>query len=259
MGEFKMIDAHIHADTRPYEDFEIMAVAGVEAAITCAHDPLKMSNSAVVLDHIQRLMNNDVKRAAENGLKLHFALGIHPRSICPDFEVVLDKLPSLLAHEDAVAIGEIGLETASSAERDVFKRQLQLAQELEMKVIVHTPRRNKRKITQIIVSIIHENINPSLVLLDHVDNSIIDLMINFEGMLGITVQPQKMNPLDAVNLLDEYGVEKFILDSDISSSPSNPLSVPKTVHQMKLTGFDDSDIKKVSKENASDFYKILIQ
>ena len=38
-----MIDAHIHADTRPYEDFEIMAIAGVEKAVTCAHDPMKMS------------------------------------------------------------------------------------------------------------------------------------------------------------------------------------------------------------------------
>jgi predicted metal-dependent TIM-barrel fold hydrolase len=253
-----MIDAHIHADTRPYEDFEIMAVAGVEAAITCAHDPLKMSTSAVVLDHIDRLMNNDVNRAADNGLKLFLALGIHPRSITPDFEVILNKLPLLLEREDVVAIGEIGLETASSSEKDVFKRQLQLAQELEIKVIVHTPRRNKRDVTQITSNIIHENINPSLVLVDHVDNSIIDFMINFEGMLGITVQPQKMSPKDAVNLLDEYGFEKFLLNSDMSSSPSNPLSVPKTVHQMKLAGFEDAEIEKVSTKNASNFYGILI-
>lgn len=253
-----MIDAHIHADTRPYEDFEIMAVAGVEAAITCAHDPLKMSTSAVVLDHIDRLMNNDVNRAADNGLKLFLALGIHPRSITPDFEVILNKLPLLLEREDVVAIGEIGLETASSSEKDVFKRQLQLAQELEIKVIVHTPRRNKRDVTQITSNIIHENINPSLVLVDHVDNSIIDFMINFEGMLGITVQPQKMSPKDAVNLLDEYGFEKFLLNSDMSSSPSNPLSVPKTVHQMKLAGFEDAEIEKVSRKNASNFYGILI-
>ncbi len=253
-----MIDAHIHADTRPYEDFEMMAIAGVEAAITCAHDPLKMSTSAVVLDHFNRLMDNDVKRAAENGLKLYLALGVHPRSISPDFEVILNKLPSLLDNKDVVAMGEVGLETASSTERDVFIRQLQLAQELEMKVIVHTPRRNKREITQITSSIIHENINPSLVLMDHVDNNIIDLMIDFEGMLGVTVQPQKMSPDDAVKLFAEYGFEKFILDSDMSSSPSNPLSVPKTVHKMKLAGFDDVDIKKVSKENASTFYEFSI-
>ena len=65
-----MIDSHIHADTRPYEDFEKIVIAGVEKAITCAHDPLKMSTSDVVFDHWNRILNNDIKRAAENGLKL---------------------------------------------------------------------------------------------------------------------------------------------------------------------------------------------
>lgn len=58
-----MIDAHIHADTRPYEDFEEMAVAGIKKAVTCAHDPMKMSTSAAVLDHIHRIMERDIQRA----------------------------------------------------------------------------------------------------------------------------------------------------------------------------------------------------
>jgi Predicted metal-dependent hydrolases with the TIM-barrel fold len=103
-----MIDGHIHADCRPYEDFKLMAVAGVEAAITCAHDPMRMSTSAVILDHIHRILNNDFKRAADNGLKLYGAVGIHPRSISSDYKVVLDELPSLLADDKVVAIGEIG-------------------------------------------------------------------------------------------------------------------------------------------------------
>ncbi len=91
-----MIDAHIHADTRPYEDFEKMAVAGIEKAVSCAHDPMRMSTSEVVLDHIHRIMENDTKRAAENGLKLYSAVGVHPRSISSDYEIVLEKLPELL-------------------------------------------------------------------------------------------------------------------------------------------------------------------
>ena len=82
-----MIDAHIHADTRPYEDFEIMAIAGVEKAVTCAHDPMRMSSSDVVLDHIHRIMENDTNRAAKNGLKLYSAIGIHPRSISDDYHI----------------------------------------------------------------------------------------------------------------------------------------------------------------------------
>jgi uncharacterized protein len=249
-----MIDSHVHADTRPYEDFEKMAVAGIETAVTCAHDPLKMSVSDVVFDHWHRILNNDVKRAAENGLKLYVALGIHPRSISQDFERALEMLPSFLENDPIVAIGEIGLETASKSEKDIFKKQLQLAETLKMKVIVHTPRRNKAEITGITTSIIEENIDSKMVVIDHIDSTIVNEVIETGAMLGLTVQPKKMTPDEAVSLMDEYGFEKFSLDSDMSSSPSDPLSVPKTVHRMKLAGFNEKDIKKVSNDNALKFF-----
>ncbi len=251
-----MIDAHIHADTRPYEDFEKMAVAGIDKAVSCAHDPMRMSTSDVVLDHINRIMENDTKRAADNGLKLYSAIGVHPRSISPDYEVVLDKLPEMLEYKNVVAIGEIGLETGSELEVEVFKKQLKLAQDLNMKVIVHTPRTNKKEVTEITASLIEDNIETKLVQLDHVDRSIIDRVFDLDGILGITVQPQKMTPDEAVNMMEEYGFDKFVLDSDMSSSPSDPLSVPKTVHRLKLAGVEAVNIKKVSYSNVSDFFSI---
>jgi uncharacterized protein len=253
-----MIDAHIHADCRPYEDFEKMAVAGIEYALTLAHDPMRMSTSAVVLDHFYRILENDFPRAESNGLTLKAALGLHPRSICSDYKLVLEKLPWFLDQDEVVALGEIGLETASEIEKEVFKTQLQMADEMKIKVVVHTPRRNKREITIKTLSIINGNVDPSLVVVDHVDSSIIDLMADFDGMLGITVQPQKMTPTEAVQLLgetfNEYGPERFMLDSDMSSSPSDPLSVPKTVHQLKMAGWDNKKIKMLSYKNATDFY-----
>ncbi|MGZ7136133.1 MAG: TatD family hydrolase [Methanobacterium sp.] len=251
-----MIDSHIHADTRPFEDFEIMNMAGIEKAVTCAHDPLNMSTSDVVFDHWDRILNNDLKRAAKNGLKLYAALGIHPRSISVDFNRALDKLPSILQNMNVVAVGEIGLENASQLEKEIFKMQLELADELKMKVVVHTPRQNKKEITKITASIIEENINPEMVIIDHVDNSIIHDVIEIGSMLGITVQPQKMTPDEAIVLLSDYGFEKFTLDSDMSSSPSDPLSVPKTVHKMRIDGFAEKDIDKVSTGNAARFFGI---
>ena len=251
-----MIDSHIHADTRPYEDFEKMAIAGIEIAITCAHDPLRMTTSDVVLDHWYRILNNDTKRAAENGLKLYSAIGIHPRSISKDFEIALEKLPHFLREENVVAIGEIGLETVSSSQIEIFKRQLSLAERLKMPVVVHTPRTNKKEVTKATLGLIEENINPDLVVVDHVDNSIIREVIELGTKMGVTVQPKKMTPDEAVSLLDEYGVEGIYLDSDMSSSPSDPLSVPKTVHKMKLAGFEEENIEKVSKYNALSFFKL---
>ncbi len=251
-----MIDAHVHADTRPYEDFEKMAIAGVDRIVSCAHDPLKMSTSSVLFDHFNRILENDSKRAEKNGLKLYAAIGIHPRSICSDFEVVLNKLPEMLENTNVVAIGEIGLEKASESEKNVFKKQLELAEELQMKVVVHTPRTNKRAVTMVTASMLEENINPSLVQLDHIDRSIIDRVVDAGWMLGLTVQPQKMTADQAVAILDEYGFDRFVLDSDMSSSPSDPLSVPKTVHKLKLAGFKGKEIERVSSENAAEFYGI---
>jgi predicted metal-dependent TIM-barrel fold hydrolase len=255
-----MIDAHIHADCRPYEDFEIMTVAGIESALTLAHDPMRMSTSAVVLDHFHRILENDFRRATSNGLTLKAALGLHPRSICSDYELVLEKLPEFLDRDEVVALGEVGLESASRLEKEVFKTQLLMAGEMGIKVAVHTPRSNKREVTIETLSIINDNINTGLVVVDHVDPSIIDLMEDFGGMMGITVQPQKMTPKEAVELLDgtfeEYGPERFMLDSDMSSSPSDPLSVPKTVHQLKLAGWENKKIKMLSHDNAVNFYNL---
>jgi predicted metal-dependent TIM-barrel fold hydrolase len=233
-----------------------MAVSGIEAAVTLAHDPLRMSSSEVVLDHFHRLMNNDPERAEKNGIKLYTALGVHPRSICPDVDIVLEELSQLLQSENVIALGEIGLELASLEEKVIFKKQLVMADELDMKVVVHTPRQNKREVTIETLSIIQETINPYQVQLDHIDHSIIDLAVEFGGSMGLTVQPQKVSPLEAVEILKEYGCGGFVLDSDMSSSPSDPLSVPKTVHQMKLAGFDSYEVELVSKKNAIEFYGI---
>jgi len=251
-----MIDAHIHADTRPYEDFEKMVIAGIEKAVTYAHDPLPMKVSSITLEHIQRLLKIDIQRAKENGLKLYVAAGIHPRSIPRDYNRILGRLPQILEDPRVVAIGEIGIETGQNLEIKILKEQLKLADELRIPVVIHTPRRNKKKITKILIPILESNIDTSNVLIDHVNTNIIKEVINGESMLGITIQPGKMTPFEAIMIMKEYGVDKFMLNSDISSAPSDPLSVPKTVHRMRLEGFNDSDIHKVSSKNAKKFFKI---
>ena len=75
-------------------------------------------------------------------------------------------------------------------------------------------------------------------------------------MLGLTVQPQKMEKEDAIAILDEYGFDNFLLNSDISNKPSDPLSVPKTIRELQRLGYENSEIEKVSHKNAMKFFKI---
>ena len=80
--------------------------------------------------------------------------------------------------------------------------------------------------------------------------------INTDCMLGLTVQPQKMTKYDAISILDEYGFDRFLLNSDCSNKASDILSVPKTVIELKKQQYDNTDINKISYENAINFFEL---
>ena len=90
-----VFDTHTHMDTRPFEDFELMGVAGVTDVLTLAHDPMRMSTSDVLADHFHKLVNSEVRRGAENGVNVHVGLGVHPRSINDQVDTTLELLPDL--------------------------------------------------------------------------------------------------------------------------------------------------------------------
>lgn len=249
-----IIDAHMHADTRPIENFRDLKMAGVSSVVTLAHDPLEMKKSNVTLEHFNRIVYQEPERIAKEGVKAYCAVGIHPRAIPSDYEKVMEKLPDYLKEDHVLAVGEIGLETTAELEQEVFIKQIRYADENDYRVIVHTPRTNKKEVAKTTIQLLEENIKPELVQLDHIDFSIVDLAIDKEFTLGITIQPLKMSVEDTVKMLDEYGYEKFVLDSDISSAPSNHMSLPETKHALELNCVKKSDIDKVMYKNLEKFY-----
>lgn len=75
---------------------------------------------------------------ASDGL---FSIGIHPWFIPADVEHALDEVSRQAVEENCVGIGEIGLDKCSETEweiqKDVFGRQLLLADQLKMPIVVH--------------------------------------------------------------------------------------------------------------------------
>lgn len=250
-----IIDAHLHADTRPVENFKDMKIAGISSIITLAHDPLEMKKSNVTLEHFNRIVYQEPKRITNEGINVYCAVGIHPRAIPEDYENVLEKLPEYMALDNTIAVGEIGLETTASLEQEVFIKQLKYADENNYNIIVHTPRSNKKEVSKTTIKLLDEYINPKLVQLDHIDFSIIDMVIDKEYTLGITVQPLKMSPESTFEMLEEYGYEKFVLDSDISSAPSNHMSLPETKHLLEKNSVSKENIDKVTYKNVEKFYQ----
>lgn len=251
-----MIDTHMHADSRSGEDFEKMYLAGIDTAITCSFYPYRIEHEMVLLNHLNRILEFDTKRARGYGLDLKVALGIHPANADINPDAIFEKLYQWIEGNDIIAIGEIGLEDLTESEIDIFKRQLDIADETGSKVIIHTPRKNKSEVLKEIMNIIPEHLDESQAVIDHINPNVIGDVIDSDYMLGLTVQPQKMEKEDAIAILDEYGFDRFLLNSDISNKPSDPLSVAKTVRELQRLGYSESEISKVSHTNAQRFFKL---
>ena len=70
------------------------------------------------------------------------ACGIHPENLPDDAEAALKELETLIGHPKCIAIGEIGLDyywdkSRKEEQRSVFSRQLSLAEEAGLPVIIH--------------------------------------------------------------------------------------------------------------------------
>lgn len=251
-----MIDTHIHADLRSGEDFKEMYLSGIDTAITCSFYPYKLDSEIVLLNHLNRILKLETKRAYEHGLELKVALGIHPTNTQLNPKIIYKNLYEWIESKKIIAIGEIGLEDLTPEEITIFKKQLDIAEETKTKVIIHTPRKNKAEVLKIILDIIPQHINEKLVVIDHINPEVVSNVINRDCMLGLTVQPQKMNKKEAINILNEYGFDKFLLNSDISTKASDPLSVPKVIRELKRQNYNSKDIEKISFLNAKKFFKI---
>ena len=251
-----MIDTHMHADSRSSEDFKEMYLAGIDTAITCSYYPYKINHEIVLLNHLNRILEYDTQRAKKHGLDLKVALGIHPTNSNIDTEKIYESLYGWIENKEIVAIGEIGLEDLTENEIKVFEEQLDIANETKSKVIIHTPRKNKLNVLKTILDILPQHIDENQVVIDHINQNVVEEVIDRNCMLGLTVQPKKMNVEEAIAILEEYGFEKFLLNSDISNMPSDPLSVPKTVRELKRLDYSEKEIAKVSHENAEKFFDI---
>lgn len=251
-----MIDTHMHADARSGEDFKEMYLAGIDCAITCSYYPYKIPNDTVLLNHLNRILELDTKRALEHGLDLKVALGIHPTNSNVKPDIIFENLYKWIKSGQIIAIGEIGLEDLTKNEIDIFKQQLDIASETNSKVIIHTPRKNKLEVLRVILDILPQHINENQTVIDHINPNVVEEVIDTDCMLGLTVQPQKMDKFEAISILDKYGFDKFVINSDISNKPSDPLSVPKTIRELKKQGYKQSEIDKVSHRNAERFFKL---
>jgi len=256
----RMIDPHIHIDSRTREDLASMALAGISMVVTLTYYPhLHLPiTSQTLMDYFERATNFETWRGKQELIDVYVGVALNPVNIPPDYERVLEAIPRYIAQGKIVAIGEIGLEPGSQIcpdlvrQRDIIEAQLRIAREHGMPVVFHTPHSNKETwVEQYLELIAQEKVEPSKVVIDHANALVTKKVFDSGCNVGITVQPWRgLGPRDAAKILKDCDLNSVLIDSDCNSTlPSDPASVPKTALEMRRFGFSEDDIKQVVFEN----------
>ncbi len=240
----EVFDTHIHSEGRSVEDLEEMAKNGIKMALTCAFYPIQPRFPETLIDHFRKLKEYEVERGKVAGMKVYPAMGIHPRCIPPRYERVLEEM------DDCTAFGEIGLESASDIEVEVFREQLKLAKKLDVPCVIHTPRRNKLDVTLKILKILEGLEFPEdLAIVDHATYETVGYILDRGFYAGLTVQVGKLSVEEFVKIVEDFGFERFVVNSDIGFDKGDKLSTVKAVRALEET-FDKRDVERVAFKNA---------
>jgi predicted metal-dependent TIM-barrel fold hydrolase len=158
---------------------------------------------------------------------------------------------------ECIAFGEIGLETATDLEVEVFKEQLKLAKRLDKPCIIHTPRRNKVEVTEKTLKILQEIGFPeSLAVIDHATRDSVKAILDAGYYVGLTVQVGKLNAEEVYEIVSEFGFERFVLNSDTGFDKADMFATAKAVRFLEEKGIDKSDIEKLAVKNALRLFKL---
>lgn len=253
------IDPHVHMISRTTDDYEKMRDAGVVAVIEPAFwlgQPRTTRGS--FKDYFSMIVGWERFRAGQFGIRHYCTIGLNSKEANnePLAEEVMELLPLFAMKEGVVAIGEIGYDDMTPAEDRFFSLQLDLAKELDMLVLIHTPHRNKKEGTSRSMDVCDEHgLDPSRVIIDHNNEETVEEVLDRGYWAAFTIYPNtKMGNERMVDLVRRYGSDQIFIDSAADWGISDPLAVPKTARLMRERGIDEGDIRKVTYQNALDAY-----
>lgn len=249
------IDPHAHMISRTTDDYEAMAKAGIVAVIEPAFwIGQARTNAGSYADYLSHILGFERFRAGQFGVRHYCCIGLNSKEANNEAlaEAVMDLLPGFASKEGVVAIGEIGYDEQTALEDKYFRLQLDLARELELPIMIHTPHRDKKRgASRSMDVIIEHKLDPGHVVIDHVNEETIKEVKDRGFWAAFSIYPHsKMTTERMVALVQQYGPERLIVDSACDWGISDPLSVPKTAKLLAEKGIPDDAIRLVTYANA---------
>ncbi|WP_448204897.1 TatD family hydrolase [Azospirillum sp. sgz302134] len=255
----KLFDPHIHMSARTTDDYAAMRRAGIVAVVEPAFwlgQPRIHAGSFE--DYFLSLVGWERFRASQFGIRHFCTIGLNPKEAnTPELvDGVLVLVDRYLEKEGVVAVGEIGYDDMSPAEDDVLARQIALAVDHDLPVLIHTPHRDKKAGTLRTIALVRESgIAPERVLIDHNNEETVALALDAGCWAGHTIYPgSKMDEPRMVAIVQRFGAERIMVNSSADWGISDPLKVPKTVQAMRDAGIAGDTIETIVWRNPLAFY-----
>jgi predicted metal-dependent TIM-barrel fold hydrolase len=251
----RYFDAQLHPQALRAGDLADLHFFGVAGALTPADDAVTPATREALRRAWDALAPAAVRKLAGAGLAGYAAIGIHPRRIpWRGLEALLAELPEWLGRPGVVGIGCIGLDEAGPREESVFARQLELARELRRPVVVHTPWRDKVRVTRRALAVLREHeLEPGRVLVTRADARTVRMIraCGYAAGLSLSATGGKGGPIDeSIRLVRSLGPEGLVLCSDAGDGAGDLLALPRAAARMDKAGLSRAVIRRVCGSNA---------
>jgi len=254
-----LIDPHAHMISRTTDDYEAMAASGVVAVIEPAFwigQP--RTNVGSYLDYLSSIVGFERFRASQFGIRHYCTIGLNSKEANNEAlaEGVMELIPRFALKEGVVAIGEIGYDEQTPLEDKYFRAQLELAKQLELPVMIHTPHRDKKRGTSRSMDVCDEHgMDPSKVVVDHNNEETVKETLERGYWAAFSIYPStKMGNSRMVEILRQYGAKQVIVDSACDWGISEPLGVAKTARLALQQGIAEADVRLACYQNALTAY-----
>lgn len=264
----RIFDPHIHMYSRTTDDYEAMSKAGIEVVVQPSFwlgGP--RTSVGTFEDYWEHMISFETKRAKNFGIEHFVCISVNPKEATTR-PLAIDAIASMiknryLEREGVVAVGEIGYNLINDLEEEVFVKQMNIAMERDMLMMIHLPHNNKPEGMKRIEHILLDSENSrkykkDKILIDHNTEETIERTLQLGVWAGLSVYPNtKLSPERAMKIIKNYGTERIMINSAADWGISDPLSVPLVAREMRKGGekFSLSDIERVTFYNAYDFFK----
>jgi predicted metal-dependent TIM-barrel fold hydrolase len=255
----RIFEPHAHMISRITDDYEQMALVGVEAILEPAFwvgQP--RTHVGTFLDYFDTLLGWERYRAAQYGIHHFCAMALNPKEANDDRvnAGVLEHLPRYLEKDGVLAVGEIGYDDMTPKEEHFFAAQLELAKVHGLPALIHTPHRDKKRGVERTLGLLREIGFPmERALVDHNNEETVGLCIDTGCVMGFSIYPEtKMDERRMIEILRRYGTDRVIINSACDWGRSDPLKVAKTAALMRRSGWSAAEVEKVVWGNPIAFF-----